>query len=234
MFQIQDYFDLSPLKKNGHEALFDGVDKVWEVLPRIKTYLTAYLEKNPPQILGEVDPSAKIGAQVHIGKGTVVEAGAVIKGPAWIGENCEIRSGAYIRDFVIVGDECVIGNSSELKNSILIHHVQVPHFNYVGDSVLGTGTHLGAGVILSNFKLTGDGITIKGGGESFATGLRKFGAIIGDPVEVGCHAVLNPGSLIGPRSMIYSGVQWRGVLDADQIVKGTMTYSIRPKTKSKE
>jgi NDP-sugar pyrophosphorylase family protein len=228
-FQVQEYFDLSPLKKNGHVSIFDGVNHVWEVLPKIKAYLATYLEKNPPQILGQVDPSAKIGSQVHIGKGTVVEANAVIKGPAWIGENCEIRSGAYIRDSVIVGDESVVGNSSELKNAVLIHHVQVPHFNYVGDSILGTGAHLGAGVILSNFKLTGDGVVIKSDGETYVTGLRKFGAIIGDGVEIGCHAVLNPGSVIGPRSMIYSGVQWRGVLPADQIVKGTMTYSIRPK-----
>jgi UDP-N-acetylglucosamine diphosphorylase / glucose-1-phosphate thymidylyltransferase / UDP-N-acetylgalactosamine diphosphorylase / glucosamine-1-phosphate N-acetyltransferase / galactosamine-1-phosphate N-acetyltransferase len=228
-FQIQNYFDLTEFNQTPHSSICDGIGQVWELLPKIKPYLSAYFKKNPPQILGVVDPSAKIGPEVHIGKGTVVEAGVVIKGPAWIGERCEIRSGAYIREHVIIGDESVIGNSSELKNALLIHQVQVPHFNYVGDSVLGTGAHLGAGVILSNFKLAGNSIVIKEEGESYETGLRKFGAIIGDHAEIGCHAVLNPGSLIGPRSMIYSGVQWRGVLGPDLIVKASVHYTISPK-----
>ncbi len=228
-FQAQDFFELTRLNKTVHASIFEGVNHVWEVLPKIKPYLAAYFEKNPPQLLGEIDPLAKIGPLVHVGKGTVVEAGAVIKGPAWIGAQCEIRSGAYIRDHVIVGDQSVIGNSSELKNSLLIDHVQVPHFNYVGDSILGFGAHLGAGVILSNFKLAGDSIVVKSHELKIETGLRKFGAIIGDQVEIGCHAVLNPGSLIGPRSMIYSGVQWRGTLAPDQIVKASVTYTILPK-----
>ncbi len=230
-FKTQDFFEMDRLNKIVHAAIFEGVTHVWEVLPKIKRYLVDYFKKNPPQILGEVDSFAKIGPLVHIGKGTVVEAGAVIKGPAWIGERCEIRSGAYIRDQVIVGDESIVGNSSELKNSLLVHRVQVPHFNYVGDSILGTGSHLGAGVILSNFKLTGEGIVIRDQQQKIETGLRKFGAIIGDHVEIGCHAVLNPGSLIGPRSMIYSGVQWRGILGPDQIVKATVAYCITAKNK---
>ena len=130
---------------------------------------------------------------MFIGEGTVIEPGAYIKGPAWIGAGCEIRHGAYIRENVIVGAGSVIGNSSEIKNSILFAKCQVPHFNYVGDSVLGTRVHLAAGVIVSNLKLDGTTIEVRAGGELVSTGLRKFGALIGDGAEVGCQAVLNPG-----------------------------------------
>jgi NDP-sugar pyrophosphorylase family protein len=160
-----------------------------------------------------------IGEQVFIGRDTVVEPGACIKGPAWIGPNCHIRHGAYIRENVIIGAGTVIGNSSEVKNSILFNNCQVPHFNYVGDSILGAKVHLAAGVIVSNLKLTGDLITLRVDGEVVATGLRKFGALIGDGAEVGCHVVINPGSILGRHSLIYPGVSWRGILPANSIAK---------------
>src|SRR5476649_378219 len=124
-----------------------------------------------------------IGDQVFIGRDTVIEPGAYIKGPAWIGPNCQIRHGAYIRENVIVGAGSVIGNSSEIKNSLLFNGCQVPHFNYVGDSILGAKAHLGAGVIVSNLKLNGDVIALRVGDETVTTGLRKFGALIGDGAE---------------------------------------------------
>jgi len=165
--------------------------------------------------------SPTIGERVFIGENTVVEPGAYIKGPAWIGPNCQIRHGAYIRENVIVGAGSVIGNSSEIKNSLLFNGCQIPHFNYVGDSILGAKVHLAAGVIVSNLKLNGDFITLNAGNAIVSTGLRKFGALIGDRAEVGCNAVLNPGSVIGRHSLIYAGVSWRGILPANSIAKST-------------
>jgi len=161
--------------------------------------------------------------RVVIGAGTTVEPGAMIKGPAIIGKNCQIRHNAYIRENVIIGDNCVVGNASELKNSMLFNHVQTPHYNYIGDSILGSKAHTGAGVICSNLKSLPGNVTVTAPNSELATvldtGLRKFGALIGDGAEVGCNSVLNPGSIIGRGSIIYPGVNWRGVLPANSIAK---------------
>ena len=162
-----------------------------------------------------------------MGEGTIIEHGAMIKGPAWIGANCHVRNGCYVRENVIVGDGAVLGNSCEFKNCLLFDGAQVPHFNYVGDSILGYKSHLGAGVILSNVKLDHGEITVEGAdGERVNSGLRKFGAILGDHAEVGCNAVLNPGSIIGRRSVVYPGAQWRGVLPANSIAKFRQSFSV--------
>lgn len=220
MFSPSDYFDLN---QTEHRSLFEKAEFVWDVLKQIAPYLNFRLK---PEMLGEVVGKPFISEQVFIGRGTVIEPGAVIKGPAWIGENCQIRTGAYIRDNVIVGDGCVLGNSCEFKNSILFNGCQVPHFSYVGDSILGAKVHLAAGVILSNLKLNQEEIVIRHEGKNYSTGLRKFGAILGDEVEIGCNAVVNPGSIVGCRSLLYSGVQWRGVLPADSIVKLAQSHQI--------
>jgi NDP-sugar pyrophosphorylase family protein len=149
----------------------------------------------------------------------VVEDGVMIKGPAIIGRNCEIRHNAYLRENVIVGDHCVVGNSCEVKNSLLFNHAVAPHFNYIGDSILGCKAHLGAGVKISNFKLVAGNIMVERDGRPFDTGLRKFGALVGDNTDIGCNAVLNPGSIIGRGSMIYPNTNWRGILPANSIVK---------------
>jgi NDP-sugar pyrophosphorylase family protein len=143
----------------------------------------------------------------------------MIKGPAIIGKNCQIRHGAYLRENVIIGDNCVLGNSSEIKNSLLFNGAQVPHFNYVGDSILGGKVHLGAGVICSNLKSLPGNVTVMVDGQPRDTGLRKFGALIGDGAEVGCNSVLNPGSILGRGAIIYPGVNWRGFLPANNIAK---------------
>jgi len=210
MFSPSDYFDLTA---TAHASLFDGVVQAWEVLPRIGAYLERHLK---PANHGKMVGSPHIGPLVFIGKGTVVEPGACILGPAWIGENCHIRHGAYIRENVIVGDGCVVGNSTEVKNSLLFNGVQAPHYNYVGDSVLGTKSHLGAGVILSNFRLDGKTITVHAGRQRFPTDLRKFGALIGDHAEIGCNSVLNPGSILGRRARMYPGTVWQGCLSEGQ------------------
>jgi NDP-sugar pyrophosphorylase family protein len=212
MFTAADLFDLS---QTEHAAIFDGCHYAWEALKKIEPYLAKIPRQNPPPRF----PGATIGDRVIIGEGTVVEPGAMIKGPAIIGKNCQIRHNAYIRENVIIGDECVIGNSSELKNALLFNKVQTPHFNYIGDSILGYKAHTGAGVICSNLKSLPGNVTIMVDGQPLDTGLRKFGALIGDGAEVGCNSVLNPGSILGRGAIIYPGVNWRGILPANSIAK---------------
>jgi UDP-N-acetylglucosamine diphosphorylase / glucose-1-phosphate thymidylyltransferase / UDP-N-acetylgalactosamine diphosphorylase / glucosamine-1-phosphate N-acetyltransferase / galactosamine-1-phosphate N-acetyltransferase len=213
MFPAADYLDF---QRTIHGALFGAAEPAWSALKRIAAYLQGNLK---PANLGKVDARASVGEQVFIGEGTVVEPGAVIKGPAWIGKNCQVRSGCYIRENVIVGDGCVLGNSCEFKNCVVFDECEVPHFNYVGDSILGHKAHLGAGVILSNVRLDRREVIVKHGAERIATGLRKFGAIIGDHAEIGCNSVINPGSIIGRRSIIYPLANFSGLLPADTIWK---------------
>jgi len=213
MFASNDFFDLS---HTAHPAIFNNCEFVWDVLKKIKDYVATHLQ---PAVLGKLEGHAWIGDNVFIGEGTIIEDGVMIKGPAIIGKNCEIRHNAYIRENVIIGDNCVIGNSCELKNALLFNNCQVPHFNYVGDSVLGFKAHLGAGVKISNVKLVPGNIIVEHNGQRYDTGLRKFGAIIGDRSEVGCNAVLNPGSVIGRDCVIYPNTFWRGVLSGESIVK---------------
>jgi UDP-N-acetylglucosamine diphosphorylase / glucose-1-phosphate thymidylyltransferase / UDP-N-acetylgalactosamine diphosphorylase / glucosamine-1-phosphate N-acetyltransferase / galactosamine-1-phosphate N-acetyltransferase len=213
MFKPADLFDLG---QSEHAALFESCDYAWDALKRIEAYLAARLK---PGLHNRCEGVAFIGEQVFVGEGTVVEDGAMIKGPAIIGRNCQIRHNAYVREHVIIGDNCVVGNSCEIKHSLLFNHAVVPHFNYVGDSILGHKAHLGAGVKVSNFKLMPGNISVELDGTLFDTGLRKFGALLGDETEVGCNAVLNPGSIIGRGSLIYPNTNWRGILPANRIVK---------------
>ena len=214
MFKPADLFDL---KQTEHAAIFDGCEYAWEALKKIKEYLAVNLR---PALHNRCDGVAFISKNVFIGEGTVVEDGAMIKGPAIIGKNCEIRHNAYIRDNVIIGDNCVIGNSTELKNALLFTNAApAPHFNYIGDSILGYKAHIGAGVVLSNFKSLPGNIKVEIDGKFFDTGLRKFGALMGDLSEVGCNSVCNPGTVIGRSSVIYPGSNWRGVLPANMIAK---------------
>lgn len=213
MFKPTDLFDLT---QTEHTAVFDGVEYAWEALKCLKEYLHAHLH---PGLHNQCEGVAWIGERVFIGEGTVVEDGVMIKGPAIIGRNCRIRHNAYVREDVIVGDDCVVGNSSELKAALLFNGAQVPHFNYVGDSILGHKAHLGAGVKISNLKVVAGNVSVELEGKPFDTGLRKFGALIGDHAEVGCNAVLNPGSVVGRNAVIYPNVNWRGILPANMIAK---------------
>lgn len=212
-FAPSAYLDLA---HTAHASLFVEDEPVWSALSKIGAYLTEQLK---PCILGQVAPTAFIGEQVFIDEGTVVEPNAVIKGPAWIGKNCQVRAGCYIRDNVIVGDGAVLGNSCEFKNCIVFDHCEVPHYNYVGDSILGHKAHLGAGVILSNVRLDRGEVLVIDEAEMLRTGLRKFGAVIGDYAEVGCNSVINPGSLIGRRSIVYPLSTFGGVLAEGKILK---------------
>jgi len=217
-FPPSDFLDFS---QTDHGSLFAENEPVWAALGLISGYLDELLHGVAvPLIRGIVHESARIGPRVYIANGVTVEANAVIKGPAWIGEGSIIRSGAYVRENVITGNDCVLGNSSEFKNCLLFNQCEVPHFNYVGDSILGHKAHLGAGVICSNVRLDRRNVTVrdrKGG--LLDTGLRKFGAIIGDRTEIGCNSVISPGSLLGRDCIIYPLTSWQGVLGDRQIVK---------------
>lgn len=216
MFPTADYLDLTATQ---FPQLFADCNDVWDALGNIGTFIQTHIRPgNAGKLLGQ----PYIAEDVQIGAGTVIEHGATVKGPAIIGANCEIRSSAYIRGNVIVGDGCVLGNASEFKNAVLFHGAQVPHFSYVGDSILGHKAHLGAGVILSNVKSIKGNVIV----DQRDTGLRKFGAIIGDHAEVGCNCVLSPGSIIGRGSVLYPNVLWRGVCPAHHIVKLRQSHDL--------
>jgi NDP-sugar pyrophosphorylase family protein len=223
-FPAAKLFDLD---HSIHARVFDGSKPAWEALAHLGEYLSRHLK---PANHGRAVGAPSIGPNVFIGEGTVIEAGAMIKGPAWIGRNCEIRHGAYVRENVIVGDGAVLGNSCEFKNCLLFDEVQVPHFNYVGDSILGYRAHLGAGVILSNVRLDHVEVEVTlPDGTRVGTGLQKFGALIGDHAEIGCNSVLNPGSIIGRHGLIYPLTNWSGVLPAQTIGRTAQTLQTIPR-----
>lgn len=205
--------NLYNLEETIASKIFEGAIYPWEVLPKISDFIIELgntLDKNEYE---------KIGEDVWIAKSATIATTAYIKGPAIIGENAEIRHCAFIRGKAIVGEGCVVGNSTELKNVILFNKVQVPHYNYVGDSILGYKSHMGAGSITSNVKSDKKLVVIKNETESIETGLKKVGAMIGDGVEVGCGCVLNPGTVIGKNSNIYPLSSVRGVVATNSIYK---------------
>ena len=185
----------------------------WEVLPKIKDFILK-LGKSLPK-----EEYTQLAENVWIAKSAKVAPTAFINGPAIIGKNAEIRHCAFIRGNAIVGDDAVVGNSTELKNVILFNKVQVPHYNYVGDSILGYKSHMGAGSITSNVKSDKKLVIIKNGEEKIETNFKKVGAMLGDNVEVGCNSVLNPGTVIGKNTNIYPLSSVRGVIPANSIYK---------------
>ena len=185
----------------------------WEVLPKISEFII-YLGKKLDK-----EKYEEVNENIWIAKTAKVAKTAYINGPAIIGENAEIRHCAFIRGNAIVGEGAVVGNSTELKNVILFNKVQVPHYNYVGDSILGYKSHMGAGSITSNVKSDKKLIVIKNGKEQIETGLKKIGAMLGDEVEVGCGSVLNPGTIIGKNTNIYPLSSVRGVVKENSIYK---------------
>lgn len=195
------------------KPLLENLTYPWEALPKINEFIIELgnkLDKEIYELKGE---------NIWIAKSANIYPTAFIKGPAIIGENVEIRHCAFIRGNAIVGNNAVVGNSTELKNVILFNNVQVPHYNYVGDSVLGYKAHMGAGSITSNVKSDKKLVIVKDDKEEIETGLKKFGAMIGDNVEVGCGSVLNPGSVIGRNTNIYPLSSVRGVVPANSIYK---------------
>lgn len=193
--------------------LFEGAVYPWEVLPKISAFIMTL-----GNTLSEEEYEKK-GENVWIAKSATVAPTAYINGPAIIGKNAEVRHCAFIRGNAIVGEGAVVGNSTELKNVVLFNKVQVPHYNYVGDSILGYKAHMGAGSITSNVKSDKTLVIVKDGEKRYETGLKKFGAMLGDEVEVGCGSVLNPGTVIGPHSNVYPLSSVREVIPANSIYK---------------
>lgn len=185
----------------------------WMLLPQIKTYVNFLIEHGMKGFV-------RLKDDVLVGENVNISPTATIIGPTIIGNNVEIRPGAYIRGNVIIGDDSVVGNSSELKNCVLMRHCQCPHFNYVGDSILGNHAHTGAGVICSNLRSDGKAVIIHDD-EEIETGLRKVGAFLGDHADIGCQSVLNPGTVIGKNTQVYPLTMTRGVYKSNAIVKST-------------
>ncbi len=209
------------LEHTNHRDLFLERQAVWAAIPLIGDYLESALAGVKGRRLnGGVHERAMVGPDVYIGPGTVVEANATIKGPVWIGRNCTVRSGAYIRENVIVGDGVMMGNSSEFKNCVLFDECEASHFNYVGDSILGHRAHLGAGAVLSNVRLDRAEVRVKlPDGKHQPSGLKKFGAIIGDRTEIGCNSTISPGSLLGRDCAVFPCTHWSGLLADGQTAK---------------
>ncbi len=164
--------------------------------------------------------------QISIGEGTIIEPGAYIRGPCIIGKNCQIRHGAYIRGNVIIGDHCVVGHATELKHSILLDHAHAAHFAFVGDSILGNGVNLGAGVRCANLRLDGAPVCVQYGEESFSTGMRKLGAVIGDEAQIGCNVVLNPGTCFGKESRCFPGLTVSGYIEGSKCLRPKQKNSV--------
>jgi len=213
IMDITKAFGLFDLRETIAAQLFEGLTNPWEVLPKIHDFILQ---------LGETlsaDLYEKRGDDIWIARNAVVAPSASLNGPLIIDQEAEVRHCAYIRGNAIVGKGAVVGNSTELKNVILFNKVQVPHYNYVGDSILGYRAHLGAGSITSNVKSDKTLVAVKRGEISIDTGLKKMGAIIGDGVEVGCNSVLNPGTVIGRNSNIYPISRVRGIVPENCVYK---------------
>ncbi len=213
------YFDLNETRA---KELLESKTYPWEVLPLIKDFI---LEIGPKLPKDEFD---EVSENVWIHKTAKIYPNNYIAGPCIIDAETEVRPGAFVRGNALVGKKCVVGNSTELKNVILFNNVQVPHYNYVGDSVLGFKSHMGAGSITSNVKSDKSLVVVKGE-ENYETGLKKFGAMLGDGVEVGCNSVLNPGTVIGRNSNIYPTSCVRGVIPENSIYKNKDEVVIKNK-----
>lgn len=205
--------NLYNLEETIAKELLESVEYPWEALPKIEEFILKIGKKL------DKEKYEQKGENIWIAKSAKIAPTAYINGPAIIGENAEVRHCAFIRGKAIVGEGAVVGNSTELKNVILFNKVQVPHYNYVGDSILGYKSHMGAGSITSNVKSDKKLVIVKNGKETIETGLKKFGAMLGDNVEVGCGSVLNPGTVIGSNTNIYPLSSVRGVIPKSSIYK---------------
>lgn len=205
------------INKTIGKDLFKETNYPWEVLPYIKDYIITLGNNLDKDNYTEIEDHIWVGSNVEIDKLSTIIA------PCIIDDNTIIRPGAYIRGNAIIGKNCVIGNSTEIKNAIIFDNCQLPHYNYIGDSILGYHVHLGAGVILSNLKNDGTNIDIKYKGKKVSTGMRKMGSVIGDSTEIGCNSVLYPGTIIGKNTNIYPLTRVRGIINSNSIVKDENT-----------
>ncbi|MCR4674584.1 MAG: UDP-N-acetylglucosamine pyrophosphorylase [Lachnospiraceae bacterium] len=217
--KISNMYDLN---ETIAKELFEGKTYPWEVLPEIEEFILKLGPTLDKSIFEEK------GEHIWVAKDVVIAPTATLNGPLIIDEGTEVRPGAFIRGKAIIGKNCVVGNSTEIKNDVIFNNVQVPHYNYVGDSVLGFHSHMGAGSITSNVKSDKTLVVVKDtqSEEKIETGLKKFGAMLGDYVEVGCNSVLNPGTVIGSHTNVYPLSMVRGVIPANSIYKNLQKFEI--------
>ncbi|CAI8308316.1 MAG: Bifunctional protein GlmU [Puniceicoccaceae bacterium MED-G32] len=222
MLKANDFFTLS---KDFHfKDSFSLNDAPWEWVAKIKDSLSNFTFE---KLAREIPSNLSIKGQVYIDPTVKLPPYGSIEGPCYIGKNTELRPGIYIRGNVIVGESCVLGNSCEFKNTLILDNAQIPHFSYIGDSIIGNKAHLGAGVICSNLRLDQKDIkTFDLERKSYDTKMRKLGAIVGDGVEVGCNAVLNPGSLLLAHSMVYPNTTFSGTLNSGEIAHSEQKLKI--------
>jgi bifunctional UDP-N-acetylglucosamine pyrophosphorylase/glucosamine-1-phosphate N-acetyltransferase len=209
MMKTHELFDIGAVTAALRGLL--EVELPYEVLARLEAFMAEVKDER----CGEVHPAAVLEGQIYLAPGARIGPHAYVKGPAWIGEGAEVGQGAYLRGDVALAPGAKVGHASEVKRSLLLEGAKAPHFNYVGDAVIGRGVNLGAGVKLANFSAFGSGVKVEGRD----IGLRKFSAALGDGVSIGCNAVLSPGTIVGPRTVVYSGAVLGGVYPADTVIK---------------
>jgi NDP-sugar pyrophosphorylase family protein len=209
-FQPDTYFDLADV---AFADLFQGKDHVWEALRALDDYIAAQFET------GKVKANYGDSPDVYVGEGTVIEKDVLIKGPAIIGKNCTIRHGAYFRLGCLIGDDCLVGHGCEIKHTVLLNNVAVPHLSFVLDSIFGNRVNFSGGAITPNLRLDREPVKVKADGQLYETGLLKFGAVIGDDSNIGVNAVLNPGTMLGKKSVVYPLISVKGVHPENSIIK---------------
>lgn len=206
--------------------LFQGVERAWEVLPRLGPWLERRVRH---ELRGTVEPGAFIFPPVYLAEGALIEAGAYVRGPAWIGPGTVVRHGAYLRGVVLTGRDCILGHDTEVKQSIFLDKASAGHFAYVGDSILGARVNLGAGTKLANFRVFPGNVRVEGpDGAPLETGLLKLGALLGDDVQLGCNAVTAPGTVVGRGTCVYALASLRGTIPPRSLVAWRPALEVRP------
>ena len=209
-FRINDFFDTSEFP---YLAIFENADFAWDSLKKTGIFIEEQFKN------GKLNKNYQKDKNIFIGKGTRVEHGALIKGPAIIGENCVIEHGSFIRENCVIGNNVHVGHGTEVKNSIILNSASIAHLNYVGDSIIGNNVNISGGAIIANFRFDKRSVLIKIGSKKIDTGLNKFGAIVGDNSVIGVNSVLNPGTILGKNTAVYPLVSVRGVHKNNEIIK---------------
>jgi UDP-N-acetylglucosamine diphosphorylase / glucose-1-phosphate thymidylyltransferase / UDP-N-acetylgalactosamine diphosphorylase / glucosamine-1-phosphate N-acetyltransferase / galactosamine-1-phosphate N-acetyltransferase len=220
-----EYLSLFCLNNYVHKSLFCGLKFPWEALERLSVYI---LEQKLGEIKIDVVPGVFLvdPLRISIAEGTIIEPGSYIQGPCIIGRNCHIRNGAYIRENTLIADGCTIGHGTEIKHSIFFNNAKAPHFNYVGNSILGTDVNLGAGVKCANYRLDRQGIFAYWNGQKMRTQLKKLGACIGDRSQIGCNTVINPGTCIGKDVICYPNANLHGYIPHKSLIKSASHMTV--------
>jgi len=223
VFAPEDLFDLTGFV---HARLFAGLSAAWDAVGRLPEYVAEAFGMTWAEIEAREDRGRGL---VRVAAGATVEEGALVRGPVVIERGCHVYTGSLVRGPAILGEDALVGHSSEISASVLLNGVHAAHLNYVGNSVVGRDANLGAGTVCSNFKLSQGTVRVRVGEATHETGLPKLGALLGDGVQTGCHVIMNPGTIVGPRTLVYAGAQLRGYYPGDHIIKVEQTLTIARK-----